>query len=618
MEETIGGYMGKLLRVNLLTGEITKESPNAGTLLKWVGGAGLGTKILHDEVVSGINWNDPENRLIIATGPLTGTTMGGSGSICVVTKGALTEGAAIAEANGFFGAFLKFCGFDAIIVQGAADRLSYLYIHDGGAELRDATHLAGKDTWETEDLIKRELGKTERQASVFGIGPAGENLVRFACIVGDKGHVAGHNGVGAVMGSKKLKAIAVSRGSQKVQLKDREALSKLAEGIFDNLNNMPGFSMHKWGTLDKNEMAELRMLMGRLPIKNLTTNLWPYGNKLSEETVRTYPHFQLQKRPCWACRFVHCHSLKITEGPYAGYEGDEPDYELWAAFAPLIDNTDLAGAAVLSNEADRLGIEGNESGWLVAWIMECYEKGVVKEEDLDGMAMKWGDVEVTRTFLNKIAYREGVGAILAEGVMRASQQMGGEAAKLAVYTMKGNTPRMHDHRASWPMILDTVTSERGRDMDAPHVIVSPVQVGLPAEPDIFTPEGAATVLARVRGRYMVIDSLCLCRFNGSGMSNDDWAKLLVAATGWDFTGQEMTKFSRRVVNLLRMFNIRHGLTRELERPSPRYSSAPVDGVNLGRTIAPVWEETLECYYESMGWDKKTGEPLPETLADLGL
>lgn len=536
----------------------------------------------------------------------------------MVTKGALTNGAVYTEASGFLGTFLKFCGFDIIIVQGAAEKSCYLYVYDGGAELRDATHLTKKDTWETESLIKEDLGTGELQSSVFSIGPAGENLVKLACLVGDKGHVAAHNGVGAVLGSKNLKAIAVARGKGKVILSDGERFSILAKNLYEKATGKPGASLHKWGTMGPNSTARSRMLVSRLPIKNQTTNLWPEAYTFSEETVRSQPNFKLQWHPCWACRFIHCHLLEITDGPFAGYKGEEPEYELWAGFAPLIGNTDWAGAAVLSNDVDRLGMDGNEGAWLVAWMMECYEKGLITRETTGGLELNWGNVEAARALLQKIACREGLGDVLAEGVMRAAEHLGGEAQKLAVYTRKGNTPRMHDHRASWAMILDTVTSDRGRDMDTPIVISSPVQVGLPADLDFFTPDGAATLLARVRGRNLIPDIMVICKFNVDGASNEDWAELVSAATGWDYTGEEIQQVALRIVHLIRLFNIRHGHTRELDYPSPRYSSAPIDGVNQGKTIAPVWDETLERYYELMGWDKQTGEPLPETLSNLGL
>ncbi|MFH1140339.1 MAG: aldehyde ferredoxin oxidoreductase N-terminal domain-containing protein, partial [Chloroflexota bacterium] len=224
MAPTTPGFTGKLLRVDLTNEEVSEESVDEATQRAYPGGTSIGAKVLYEEVPSGVEWSDPENRLVLATGPLGGTTIGGSGTFSVATKGALTNGATSSQANGFFGAYLKFCGYDGIIIQGAAKRWLYLHVRDGGAELRDASHLAGKDTWETDDIIKRELGYKEKAMSVFCIGPAGENLVKFAAICGDKGHIAGHNGTGAVMGSKRLKAIAVERGKRRLAVSDRKGL----------------------------------------------------------------------------------------------------------------------------------------------------------------------------------------------------------------------------------------------------------------------------------------------------------------------------------------------------------------------------------------------------------
>ncbi|MBI2865088.1 MAG: aldehyde ferredoxin oxidoreductase, partial [Chloroflexi bacterium] len=209
------GYQGKILRVDLTTGKLWDEMIDAATMRKFVGGIGLAAKILYDEVPPGVEWSDPENRFIVASGPLGGTAVNGSGTISFVTKGPLTNGATSTQANGYLGVYMRFNGYDAVVFQGASAHLVYLYLDEGKAELRDASHLADKDTWETQDAIGEELGKSESRLSVFSIGPAGENLVRFAAVAGDKGHVAGHNGPGAVMGAKKLKAIAATRSGDR-------------------------------------------------------------------------------------------------------------------------------------------------------------------------------------------------------------------------------------------------------------------------------------------------------------------------------------------------------------------------------------------------------------------
>ncbi len=240
----LGGYTGKILRVNLSNQKLSEESLDEVTLRKYLGGTGLGAKYLYEEVPPGVEWSDAENRLMFFPGPLGGTKVSGSGTFSIVTKGSMTNMAGASQANGFFGAFLKFAGFDGIVVQGKSEKWLYLYIHDGIAELRDATHLQGKDTKETQEAIKQEI---TRQCSIFTIGPAGENLVRFASIVGDDGHVAAHNGLGAVMGSKKLKAVAVERGRREVKVMDPERLAESAKYLIENAKELDP-NLGPWGT----------------------------------------------------------------------------------------------------------------------------------------------------------------------------------------------------------------------------------------------------------------------------------------------------------------------------------------------------------------------------------
>jgi len=611
----IFGYAGKILRVDLSSGKISSEALDEATCRNYLGGTGLGAKILYDEVPPGVNWDSPANRLIMASGPLGGTRIGGSGTFSVVTKGAQTHGATSTQANGFFGAFLRLSGFDALVIQGAAPKWSYLYIHDGTAELRDASKLGGKDTWETEDAIKAELGKKEHEMSVFGIGPAGENLVKFASIVGDRGHVAAHNGPGAVLGFKKLKAVAVARGQNRIPLKDGEKLSALAKQWIDNIKANPGMlDVYNWGTL---QGVVGGSKAGWLPIKNYTTNIFPGDaaalSKFSAENIRAT--FSPKPHPCWACQMHHCHIMTVPDGQYAGQTIEEPEYEGFSAWGPVIGNTDVSSAAVLANEVDRLGIDTNESGWLIGFVMECYEKGLLTKKDTDGLEMNWGNAEAARQMLHKVANRQGLGNILADGLMRASQKLGGEAAKLAIYTKKGNSPRGHDHRSNWSEMFDTCTSNTGTIESTSFV--SRKLFDMPAMTDQFSPEQIVMKVGKTKGTMPFEDSLGVCMFN----SRTDMPAIIEAinaATGWNFTFQDAMGVGRRAVNLMRAFNIRHGLTAENDAPSPRYSSTPVDGMAKGKSIAEVFPEMRAKYHEMMGWDKTTGKPLPETLKGLGL
>lgn len=609
-----GSFAGTLLRVHLSEGKISKEIIDENTLRKYLGGTGIGIFYLYKEVLPAVQWNNPENRIILASGPLGGTKVGGSGTISIVTKGCLTNGATSVQANGYFGAFLRRSGFYGIILQGASDKLVYLYIHDGIAELRDATHLAGKDTWETEGLIKRELGKTERGCSVLVIGPGGENLVKFACIMGDKGHAAAHNGVGAVMGSKRLKAIVVDRGTKGVEVADSEKLSSLAKKLFEGQGVSGGYTA-KFGTAGDVARCQGRLNTGMIPVKNYTTNIFPEYINFGWERFGSF--FDIKRNSCWACRFEHCHLLTVKEGRYAGYVGEEPEYEQFVHWGPLIGQSDAVEAFVLSNEVDRLGIDTNETGWTICWLMECYEKGLITKEDTDGIEMRWGDIEAVKAMLLKIAHRQGIGDILAEGLLRSSEKFGPEARSLAVYTQKGNTPRGHDHRNYPQMMLDTCVSDTGTD-EAGTLLPNLEALGLPAGSDVFSPETTSKVIASTISRMPLDDCLGMCRFNNRGASLGFMADLIKASTGWDYTAEEAHNVGFLVVNLLRVFNLRHGITADLDAPSPRYSSSPTDGPHQGKAMQPVWREMVQNYYRLMGWDIETSRPLPETLRKLGL
>ncbi len=613
------GYAGKLLRVDLTSEQITEEKLDEETARKYIGGTGIGAKYLYEEVPAGVEWSAESNRLIIASGPLGGTRVGGSGTVSMVTKGALTNGAVAAQANGFFGAFLRFCGYDGIILQGSAKRWVYLHIHDGAADLRDASHLVGKDNWETNDLIKAESGKREREMSVASIGLAGENLVRYACILIDKGHTASHNGIGAVMGSKKLKAIAVARGKGHPAFKDRESLSATGDQMYEFILSQPLTRVQsKWGTLNiltENVIAGT----GIVPVKNYTTSIFDTDREKLEKFWGPYlrRQFKAKPDPCWACRQHHCHIMTITEGPYKGHVGEEPEYESFAAFGPVIGNDDSSVAFFLASAADRLGIDCNETGWTLGLAIECYEKGIITREDTNGIELTWGNHKAANEMMHRIANRQGFGDILAEGAMRAAQHIGGEAPNFAIHTMKGNTPRVHDHRAAWPMLFDTCLSQMSTDEGA--TVANPADIGVnvsaPAGPT--SPETTVDRNVKFKGGRQFEDSLGVCWIT-TRVNIKLLAQGVSAATGWDFSPREAMEVGTRIVNLLRVFNMRHGHTAEMDAPSPRYGSIPVDGPAKGKDIMAHWNEMRRQYYEGMGWDKETGKPLPDTLRHLGL
>jgi aldehyde:ferredoxin oxidoreductase len=607
------GYAGKILRIDLSTGSTSAEELNLDTVKKWVGGAGLVAKYLYEEVPPGVEWSDPENRLIWTTGPLAGTDVAGAATINIMAKGPMTNLAGSSQANGFFGAYLKFSGYDGIIFSGKSPNLITVVIKDGEATIHDAGHLAGKDTHETERQIRSDLAASPRDVSIYAIGPAGENLVRHACITGDEGHVAGHNGLGAVMGSKNLKAVVAYRAKRNFGVFDPGLLKEKAKATLEYAKTRAGGQYFQWGTGGSFSRIHSD---GALPVKNYTTNIFPEHERMGGQYLRT--HFTVRSKPCYRCGLAHVKEVTVTEGPYAGFVGEEPEYEQLSAWGPQIGNTDLGAVVMLANEVDKLGMDCNEAGWAVGWAIECFEKGVFTPKETGGLVLSWGNVEAVRGLLNRIAKREGyLGNLLAEGVMRASRSVGGEAANWAVYTGKGAAPRGHDHRGKtrWSELMDTCLSNTGT-IEATWAGVQPELVDMEPVKNHFSHEEISTFIARYNGIRQFDDCVGTCRL--ASPAPKMVLECFNAVTGWNWSLDDAFTLGRRIVNQLRVFNIRHGLKKELERPSARYGSIPVDGPAQGVNIMEKWDWLIENYYTLMGWDPKTGKPTAETLKRLGL
>ena len=598
------------------SGIITYEPIDDAVLRKYIGGYALAAKYLYEEVPTDVSWHSPENRLMFLGGVLSGTSFPGSGGITICAKGALTGGGAATQAQGVFGAYLKRCGFLGIIIEGASEKWQYLVVDkDGRARLSDADHLCGRDTWETGEAIASDLNKKERDFSVLSIGPAGENLVRWSGIVFDKGHTAMHNGIGAVMGSKKLKAVVVKRGTRTVPVHDREALKRLSKGIIDK-GKVNKAGVHYYGTLNG---VHNNYKAGSLPVRNYTTNIWDIEKEQFAKFSGSYmnEHFEPKRlRPCWACPNHHCQVMTITEGPYKGLVVEEPEYEQMSAFGPNLGIDDVASVMMLSNLVDRLGLDVNEAGWTCSCLMELFERGIVTLEELDGLDMTWGNVESVRNLLFKIATREGIGDVLAEGVKEAVKKIGRGAEDIGIYTLKGNTPRGHDHRARWTEMFDTCISESGALESDILQLPDLTQFGLPHKFHPFDPDFVAKVEAKAKGSMQLEDSAVTCRFH----TRTD-VRLLSAAisavTGWDFDFDEGMQVGLRAINTMRAYNIRSGITGDLDRPSPRYGSVPTNGPAKGKDIAPHFAKMVKTYYDLMGWDEE-GRPLPNTLQELGI
>jgi aldehyde:ferredoxin oxidoreductase len=609
-----GAYAGQILRVDMTKGKCWAEPWGADRMRSEVGGIGLGAMILYNETAKGkknASWDDPDNRLILATGPLAGLPVWGTGGLTVVTIGAGTNGPTSTQANGFFGTNLKYSGYDAIVVQGQSKTWKYLYIHDDVIELRDAAHLVGKDTWDTQAALGQDLKLSGHALSVYSIGPAGENLVRFAAIQGDYGHVASKNGCGAVMGKKKLKAVAIVKGTKALRAADPRGIVQAADDIAHDLKTDPSArSLYEYGTLPG--VTNLYKI-GALPIKNYTTSLT--SEDLSRwEAPKLREGFDHRGHQCNSCGMHHCHMQVIRSGEHKGTIVDEPEYEGWSGAGWTIGLTDPQSVSWLNTELDRACLDVNEWGWLCGWVMECMEKGYITKEQL-GFELKWGDDKGARRLLEIISHRQGFGAVLAEGTKRAAEKLGGPAKDCAIYLEKGATPRGHDHRGRWDEMLDTATSGTAT-METGNP-VHPTEVGQPARISQFDGEAVAKYVAGLRGRRNFEDSLGICIFT-TRTRLENICRALSAATGWVYTLDEAIRFGRRTAAINRAVSLRCGLTPDMERPSTRYGSTPVDGPAKGQSVMAQWDKMIEVWYRDVGYDRKTGKPLPQTLKDLGL
>lgn len=597
------GITGKTLRVNLSNGEVREEDLSKQYLLQYLGGDGLGVKILYDEVPSGIGALDPENRLIFATGPLTGTTAQSACMHSVITKSPTTDFTIInAHANGFWGPRLKFAGFDGIVFEGKAARPVYLYIHDGKVEIRDASHLWGLGVAATDEKIREEIARSF--LSIDAIGAAGENLTRMACITSDKYHIAARGGVGAVMGSKNLKAVVVS-GSPGLNLADPELFKETAKK-WRKLNMENGATRVR-SQFSTSGAVELFHSFGDLPTRNFSTGVFSEFHKLTgQDVVRNYLHKHFT---CWACSIAHNKTIKF-ETPEGTEFHEMPEYECLAAWGSNIGNSDVRGAARCTTACDDHGMDSLETSTAVSLAMECVEKGILTKEELGGVDLRFGNWEAALEMIHMIAGRQGFGDVLAEGAKRAAERIGNGAEQLAVH-VKGMSIPMHDFRGLWGYALQYAVGSAGPSHEG-----GPSRLEMAGELKRMSTEGKAKAVIAGQATRFFCNNVGVCWFGTVGVPLDLLIQALNAAVGGEFSVDEIKRISLRCTNLRRAFNIRHGLVPEDDTLSPRLLEAPPDGGSKGSVvqIKPMVRE----YYQRMGWDEKTGKPRIGTLRALGL
>ena len=598
------GWIGKVLRVNLSTGKVSTEALDPGLAKDYIGARGLGTKIMTDEVDPKVDPLSPENKLIFVPGPLTGTFAPSAGRYTVVTKGALTGAIASANSGGTWGPALKFAGYDAVIVEGAAPKPVYLWIKNAKVEIRDASHLWGKDVPETSDAIRAE---TDDDAKIACIGPAGENRVLFACIMNDLHRAAGRSGVGAVMGSKNLKAIAVV-GTGAVTCADPKAFESAVVKARDKINKHPvgGAGLRLYGT---DVLTNILNQIGGYPTKNYQDGHFPTADKLGGETLAA----TLLQRPkgCFSCIISCGRVTKVTNPKYAG-EGEGPEYETSWGFGGdcCIDDLDaVTKANYLCNE---YGMDAISMAVTVACAMELYEMGLITKEDTGGIALEWGNAEAMVEVTRLTGVGEGFGKKLALGSYRLAESCG--HPELSMTVKKQEIPA-YDARAVQGIGLNFATANCG----AAHVrgyTIAPEVLGNPVKVDKDTIEGKPALVILFQNLTAALDATGACLFTTFGIGADELAEMLGAVTGVAYTSEDFMKCGDRIWNLERQWNLNAGLTANDDTLPPRLLKEPIKtGASKGKLSR--LPEMLPEYYELRGWDKN-GVPTASKLGELGL
>ncbi|MCW4038885.1 MAG: aldehyde ferredoxin oxidoreductase family protein [Candidatus Bathyarchaeota archaeon] len=602
----MGGYIGKLLRIDLSSGQIMDEKIPENVLRNFIGGRGLGVKILYDELKPGTDPLSPDNKIAILTGPVTGTPALESGRWCSVTKSPLTGTIHDSQSGGDFGPYLKFSGLDGVIFEGASEKPVYLRVDQGHAELKDASDLWGKDVFTTTD----SLINGDRLIRVACIGPAGENLVKFASIMNEKHRAAGRGGHGAVLGSKKVKAIVV-RGDTRPPIADMKALQAVNKKVTDKIHEMSttADSLPTHGTaILVNDINE----EGGYPTRNFQTGVQATADRTSGQTLSNT--LLTDTMGCWGC-IMKCGRVSKVP-PWSSYSGvgEGPEYEtIWAFGAQCgVDNLEaITKANYVCNE---LGVDTIELGNLIGLAMELYEKGYIEEELARGLDLKFGNPQALVELAWRVAYRSGLGDDIAEGGIKFSTKYNAPELFMGV---RGQGLPAYDPRVFQGHGLGYATSNRGGCHLRAYMIAGEVVGEVTGEKIKLDPQetqGKPKWVTIFQDLYAVCDSFILCKFNTFAVGAEEFASTLSAVTGWQYTSEDIMRVGERIYNLERAFNIREGTHWQDEIPK-RFLEEPLpEGPKKGQVFK--LDEMLDEYYRIRGWIG--GKPTKSKLRELGL
>jgi aldehyde:ferredoxin oxidoreductase len=603
------GYTQRMLRVNLTTGNIKKETIASELLDDYIGGKGLSAKILYDELAAGIDPLGPLNKLVFTTGPLQGTIVPLTGRHCVYSKSPLTGTICDSYSGGFFGVELKYAGYDSIIIEGMADSPVYLYINDDTVELRDAGRYWGLDTHETEDRIREDM--KDETFQIACIGQAGENLVKYASIINNKHNAAARGGLGAVMGSKKLKAISV-RGSRDVAVGNASAVSAAAKHARENLEQSGAFweNFPSYGT---SLTVDVTNVFGISPTKNFQTGVMEDFKKIGGDELKE--RMVIGQRACFGCNISCNKGAKIDRGLLKGLLTDRQEYETMFAFGGECGNTNLESVILGGHLCNKYGMDTISAGVTIGLAMELFTRKIISGQDTGGLDFEFGNYETLLKAIDMIAFRDGFGDHLAEGSRRLSARYHPEGPDYSMQ-VKGLEIAGYDPRGAKGMAICYATANRGACHNYSYTIGPEMWT---EEVDRFSIEGKAQLNIELQNITAVVNSAILCKFPFDNViwTLKDVAEMINSVTGKDYSEDDLYHIGDRIYNLERLFNAREGFGRQDDTLPDRFTSEPMpEGPAEGHTVDLT--AMLNEYYHLRGWDEETGNPAEKTLKQLGL
>lgn len=613
------GYAGRTLRINLGKNQINIRPTEKRLMTEFLGGRGFNSKRLYDETSKDVDPLSPQNKLMFATGPLVGTAFPLGARFNVSAKSPLTRILGDSNAGGHFAAEMKFAGYDQIIIEGKSRKPTYIAIDDQEVHITNAEHLAGKDVYETTEMIKKDL--RDRTVQVAAVGPAAENCVAYAGIFVNLARPAARTGMGTVMASKNLKAVAL-KGTGRIEIANPSKFWKIVEEIEEETYVHPQY----W---PRRIMGTTRILMladklGFLPTRHFTSATFEHAAKVSGE--RLAREYNVKNRACFSCIVPCSRFYVIREGEYAGLYGEGPEYEALSSFTARVGNSNLNLALRAVDLANRLGLDAITTAECIAWAMELYEKGELTKKETGGLELGWGDSKAILALIEKIAYRKGFGDLLADGVKRAAKKLG--KGKEIAFHVKGLEIIQADPRGLKGYGLGYAVASRGAD----HLRSEPF-IELDDDPkkgvEMFgVPEATMRLAHKGKGKLVryfenwcaIVDSLEVCKNLAENMELLPFkraAEITEAATGLPFTEKSLFEIGERIVNLERAYIVREGVRRRDDNLPKRFLKEPLPNGNSKGMIFEI-EPMLDEYYAEREWDLKTGIPKVKKLRKIGL